>query len=171
MEISVSVEATTNKSVRYGKIDHIAIAVWNLEAAIQLFTQVLGFSLVRRRSIQGEMTGMVSAEMEHNQIKFVLCQGTEPASQVSQLIDNFGPGLAHIALAVDDVESTRRHLSRQGMLFDTTVIKGAGLRQVFSSRDHNSGLSFEFIERTGEEGFLQENVQELFSQLEKKGAY
>jgi methylmalonyl-CoA/ethylmalonyl-CoA epimerase len=163
--------AATIASRKYAKIDHIALAVRDLEEAVHLFTNVLGFSLVRRRTIKGDRTGMISAELEHNHIKFVLCQGTEPASQVSRLIENFGPGIAHIALAVDDVEMTAEDLAEQGMFFDTNVIKGAGLRQVFSSRDHNSGMCFEFIERTGEEGFLQENVQELFSQLEKKGAF
>ncbi|MFC7518452.1 VOC family protein [Herbaspirillum sp. GCM10030257] len=164
-------DVATCAARRYTKIDHIALAVHDLEQAVHLFTHVLGFTLVRRRTIKGDRTGMISAELEHNQIKFVLCQGTEPASQVSRLIENFGPGLAHIALAVDDVEMTAEDLALQGMSFDTNVIKGAGLRQVFSSRDHNSGMCFEFIERTGEDGFLQENVQELFSQLEKKGTY
>ncbi|WP_035060870.1 VOC family protein [Andreprevotia chitinilytica] len=156
---------------QFKKIDHIAFAVKDLDAAIDYFVNVLGFDLIRRRVIAGQRTGMVSAEIEQNGIKFVLCQGTEPESQVSRLIENFGPGVAHIALAVDDVEETARQLSDQGMEFDTTVINGAGLKQVFSSRDSNTGLSFEFIERSGEQGFLEENVTELFAQLEKSGAY
>lgn len=160
-----------DKARIYHKIDHIAIAVHDLELAIQFFVDVLGFELTGRRRIAGESTGMLSAELEHNDIKFVLLQGTEPASQVCRLIENFGPGIAHIALAVDDVESAADSLARQGMAFDTTIIAGAGLRQVFSSRDMNSGLSFEFIERSGEEGFLEENVQGLFSQLESRQAY
>lgn len=157
---------------RYRKIDHIAIAVRDLDAAIEFFQEHLGFNLMRRRVVQGARSGMVSAEMEHNDIKFVLCQGTEPESQVSQLIQHYGVGVAHIALAVDDAEATARELGGQGLSFDTTVIRGAGLKQVFSSRDPNSGLSFEFIERdASEHGFREENIQELFSQLEKSGAY
>lgn len=159
-------------ATRYQKIDHIAIAVRDLEAAIEFFQVSLGFTLMQRRVVHGARTGMVSAEMEHNSIKFVLCQGTEPASQVSQLIDNYGVGVAHIALAVDDAEAAARDLGRQGLRFDTTVIRGPGLKQVFSSRDANSGLSFEFIERKeGEHGFREENIQELFAQLERSGAY
>lgn len=153
------------------KIDHIAFAVKDLEAAVDLFQNVLGFELVRRRSIAGKTTGMISAEMQHKDIKFVLCQGTEPESQVSRLIEHNGPGVAHIALAVDDVERTEATLRDRGMPFDTTVITGTGLRQLFSSRDANSGLCFEFIERTGEDNFLEDNVRELFAQLERKGAF
>ena len=155
----------------FKKIDHIAIAVRELDAAIKFFCEQLGFTLVRRLTVMGKHTGMISAEMTHNDIKFVLCQGTEPASQVSRLIDNYGPGVAHIALATDDVETTAADLAERGVAFDTTVIKGSGLKQIFSSRDSNVGVSFEFIERRGEEGFLEENVQELFDQLERSGAY
>lgn len=155
----------------FKKIDHVAIAVRDLEAAVSFFTETLGFTLVRRLSISGRRTGMRSAELEHADIKFVLCEGTEPESQVSRLIDNYGPGVAHIALAVDDVESTVTGLRARGVSFDTTVIEGPGLQQAFSSRCANSGLSFEFIKRTTEHGFLESNVQQLFEQLEKSGAY
>jgi len=158
-----------NTANRFSKIDHIAIAVVDLEAAVEFFQNRLGFKLIQRRVVKGTRTGMISAELEHNDIKFVLCQGTEPESQVSRLIEHNGPG---IALAVEDVDATARELGMQGLRFDTTVIKGAGLKQVFSSRDSNSGLSFEFIERsTCEHGFREENIGELFAQLEKSGAY
>jgi methylmalonyl-CoA/ethylmalonyl-CoA epimerase len=155
----------------FRRIDHIAIAVHDLEDAIQFFTEVLGFRLERRLAIRGARTGMNSAEMEHSGIRFVLCQGTEPESQVSKLLAHAGPGVAHIALEVDDVHGTVDELKSRGLRFDTPVIEGPGLRQAFSSRCANSGLSFEFIARNGEEGFLADNVQQLFDQLERSGAY
>ena len=156
---------------RYKRIDHIAFAVRDLESAVALFEGVLGFNLVRRLQIRGKKTGMISAELEHNGMKFVLCQGTEPDSQVSQLIDSHGPGVAHIALEVDDPHQLTKELAERGLSFDTSVIDGPGLTQVFSSRCSNSGASFEFIARTSEEGFLEENVQQLFEQLEHSGKY
>lgn len=152
-------------------IDHIAIAVREIEPAIAFFVDVLGFNLVRRRSVAGEKTGMVAADLEYKDIKFVLLQGTEAASQVSRLVDNFGPGIAHIALSVSDIDHAVGDLKMQGLKFDTSIISGTGLRQIFSSRDNNSGLSFEFIERSGQDNFLDENIQELFAQLEKKEVY
>lgn len=161
-----------NPVTQYRKIDHIAIAVVNLELALEFFQGVLGFELVQRRVVNGARTGMISAELKYNDISFVLCQGIEPESQVSRLIQHYGPGVAHIALAVDDVEATAHQLSTQGLQFDTSVIRGNGLKQVFSSRDANSGLSFEFIERgPSEHGFQDESIHELFAQLERSGAY
>ncbi|MGA8474521.1 MAG: VOC family protein [Candidatus Cybelea sp.] len=158
-------------ATRYKCIDHIAFAVRDLESGIEFFTSVLGFDLVRRLEVRGKRTGMISAELEHNGIKFVLCQGTEPESQVSKLIENFGPGVAHIALEVDDVGTVVEELRSGGLGFDTSIIEGTGLKQAFSSRCSNSGLSFEFIERNGEDGFLPSNVHELFDQLESSGTY
>jgi 4-hydroxyphenylpyruvate dioxygenase-like putative hemolysin len=155
----------------FHRIDHIAIAVVDLEQAIIFYTSILGFNLVRRLEIKGKRTGMLSAELEVNNIKFVLCQGTEPESQVSLLIQHHGPCVAHIALEVDDIHATVAELKKKGLSFDTSVIgTGTALEQAFSSRDKNSGVSFEFIKRDNEKGFLQSNVQELFDQLELLGS-
>lgn len=158
-------------SIRYKRIDHLALAVRDLDAAVRTFVDVLGFELVARRTITGRKTGMMSAEVVYNDIKFVLCQGIGPESQVSKLIDSYGPGVAHIALNVDDTHGVMDELLEKGVQFDTSVISGPGLTQVFTSRDPNTGMSFEFIERNGEEGFLDENINQLFSQLEASGAY
>jgi 4-hydroxyphenylpyruvate dioxygenase-like putative hemolysin len=155
----------------YRAIDHIAIAVVELEPAVQFYSEILGFKLVRRLHIKGKKTGMRSAEMEYQGLKFVLCQGTEPESQVSRLVSNFGPGVAHIALEVDDVAASVAELTARGLRFDTSVIEGPGLTQAFTARDTNSGMSFELIKRTGEEGFVEQNVQSLFDQLEKSNSY
>lgn len=159
------------RDVNFHRIDHIAIAVQDLDQAIAFYCNTLGFQLLRRRLITGTQSGMISAEIAHNGIKFVLCQGTEAISQVSQLIAHYGCGVAHIALAVDDVETAAQTLRARGLGFDTSIIRSEGLTQIFSTRDRNSGLSFEFIERSGEEGFSNDNVQQLFEQLEQSGAY
>lgn len=155
----------------FKRIDHIALAVRDLEASVALFQDVLGFHLKRRLHIKGKKSGMLSAELECNGICFVLCQGTESESQVSQLVEHYGVGVAHIALEVDDVESAVDVLQGRGLSFDTTVIRGSGLAQAFSTRCVNTGLSFEVIQRNGEEGFLESNVQSLFDQLEEAGKY
>lgn len=164
-------EHAAEATAPYRRIDHIALAVADLEQAIALFEAVMGFRLVRRRRIQGRGTGMTSAEMEANGIRFVLCQGTEPESQVSRLVENFGVGLAHVALEVEDVGTTVQTLRDRGLSFDTDVIRGPGLTQAFSSRCANTGMSFELISREGEDGFLDDNIQALFDQLERSGKY
>jgi methylmalonyl-CoA/ethylmalonyl-CoA epimerase len=72
---------------------------------------------------------------------------------------------------VDDVTDAVAELASRGMRFDTSVIEGPGLTQAFTSRDANTGLSFELIKRSGEQGFVDDNIQVLFDQLEQSGSY
>ncbi len=151
-------------------IDHVAIAVPDLEQSITFFTSVLGFALHERRKTEGERTAMISAVLKAGPLTFVLLQGSSPQSQVSQFIEHYGPGVQHIAIAVEDLPAVAEDLRGAGMEFDTTVIESPGLRQIFTHRDAGSGLMIELIERTGGD-FSDQSVQQLFSQLEKKAAF
>ena len=113
---------------------------------------------------------MISAVVGAGPIDFVLLQGTSAQSQVSRYIDHYGPGVQHIALRVTEVARVAATLRENGLGFDTEVIEGSGLRQIFSTRDSTSGLMLELIERTGE-GFEEQNVTSLFTQLEEKNHF
>jgi methylmalonyl-CoA/ethylmalonyl-CoA epimerase len=151
-------------------IDHIAIAVHDLETSIKFYSEVLGFQLRERRETKGQTTAMVSAVMVAGPITAVLLQGTTPESQVSRFVDNYGAGVQHIAIGVEDLPAMAEDLKGAGMEFDTNVIEGGGLRQIFSHRDPGSGIMFEFIERLGGD-FSDESVKNLFEQLEKKNTF
>ncbi|HYL04915.1 MAG TPA: VOC family protein [Thermoanaerobaculia bacterium] len=151
-------------------IDHIAIAVHDLEESIGLYTRVLGFELVERRKTEGKTTAMVSAVLKAGPITIVLLQGTTPESQVSKYVEHYGPGVQHLAIAVENLPELAEELKAEGLKFDTTVITSPGLRQIFSHRDPGSGMMFELIERLGGD-FSDQSVQQLFQQLEAKDSY
>ncbi|HEX3683975.1 MAG TPA: VOC family protein [Bryobacteraceae bacterium] len=151
-------------------IDHIAIAVPNLEESLRWFTDVLGFTLRERRKTEGKTTGMISAVLEAGPLQIVLLQGTDPQSQVSRFVAEYGPGVQHVAIRVGDVDGVSNGLRNSGLEFDTTVIDGGGLRQIFSRRDKGTGLMFEIIERNAS-GFSEQNVSALFAQLEEKNTF
>jgi len=153
------------------RIDHLAIAVENLEDAIVFYHDTLKLALVERRETQGKSTGMRSAVMSAGNFQIVLVEGTGPESQVSRYIERFGPGVQHVAFEVQDIENTRRALAENGLEFSTSILVAPGLRQTFSKRDQTSGMMFELIERTGEEGFRDSNTTQLFEELEKADAY
>lgn len=153
------------------KIDHVAIAVDNLDASIEVYKR-LGFQVVERRETQGDKTGMISAVLTAANIVVVLIQGTAEGSQVNRYVENFGPGVQHIAIEVRNLEALRKELSDSGIAFSTTLIQGREIRQSFTARDHGSGMMFEFIERQTNDGrFTDESVQELFEQLERNDVY
>ncbi|XRD89858.1 VOC family protein [Dyella nitratireducens] len=153
------------------RIDHLAIAVANLEDAIVFYRDTLKLPLVERRETLGKHSGMRSAVMSAGHFQIVLIEGTSPESQVSRYIERYGPGVQHVAFEVEDIESTRRALAENGLEFSTDILAAPGLRQTFSKRDQVSGMMYELIERTGEEGFQDANTTRLFEELEKADAY
>jgi methylmalonyl-CoA/ethylmalonyl-CoA epimerase len=152
------------------EIDHVAIAVHDLEQSIAFFTNVLGFELRERRKTEGRQTAMISAVLKAGPLTFVLLQGTSPDSQVSKFVEHYGAGVQHIAVGVKDLPRIADELRSAGLEFDTSVIESPGLRQIFTHRDSGSGLMIEFIERMGGD-FSDQSVQNLFQQLEQKDTF
>lgn len=152
-------------------VDHLAIAVEDLEGAVAFYRDRLGFHEVERRVTEGKRTGMLSVVMKAGDLKVVLLKGTSPESQVSRYVQEYGPGVQHVAFMVEGIEAVVEDLKERGMPFDTGIIEVPGLKQAFTKRDPISGMMFELIERTGEEGFADQNVQKLFESLEKNDSF
>ena len=153
------------------RIDHVAVAVRELEPAIELFRERYGFELLERRTVTGAVSGMYSATMRAGGVTFVLCQGDSPESNVSRYIEHYGPGVQHVALEIDDHPGVQQDLRERGADLLTGIIHGPGLDQSFTRRDPNTGIQLEFVTRTENEGFDDSNVRELFTAMERDGAF
>ena len=153
------------------RIDHVAIAVRDLEAAIAYYRDVLGFTLNERRQISGRISGMDSAVLEAGGVKFVLVQGDSPESNVSRYIEAYGPGVQHVAIEVPDPQAAIDDLRARGADLLTGIIHGPGLDQIFTKREPNSGMQLEIIARAENEGFDPRNVQELFEAMERENVF
>jgi methylmalonyl-CoA epimerase len=152
-------------------IDHVAIAVRDLDAAIAHYRDVLGFTLQERRQISGRISGMDSAVMEAGGVKFVLVQGDSPESNVSRYIEAYGPGVQHVAIEVPDPQEAIDDLRARGADLLTGIIHGPGLDQIFTKREPNSGIQLEIIARAENDGFDPSNVQELFEAMERENVF
>ena len=159
--------------IKLSKVDHIAIAVKNIDEALAFYVDLLGFTLHTRREVRGKFSGMKSAELSAGKgFSIVLVQGTEPESQVCRYIEEFGPGIQHLAFAVENVEHVADQLKGQGLEFATQVLHGQSLVQIFTKRDQNSGMMIELIERRkANDDFEGDNIEMLFKQLEESNAY
>ena len=153
-----------------GDIDHVAVAVEDLEKAILPYTQVLGFAVTSRLTTHGERTSMVSAVLQLGATTFVFTQGTSPESQVSRFIAHFGPGVTHIAIRVKKLTEIVDELRRSGVEFATELIESPGLKQIFTKRDPGSGLMLELIQRDGGQ-FSPTSVEEVFRTLEARDLF
>lgn len=152
------------------RIDHIALAVPDLEASLAWYRDLLGFTVLERRETRGETTAMISAVMQLGPVVFVLTQGTSPESQVSRFIAHYGPGVSHVAIEVGDLPAVHDELRANGVAFATDVLRSSGLLQVFTRRDPRSGLMIELIQHVGGD-FSDDSVQRLFRTLEDNGEF
>ncbi len=154
------------------EVDHVALAVRDLEAAQDEFLSSGVFALHERRETMGRSSGMVSAVLRSKGATLVLLQGSAPTSQVSRFIDHVGPGVHHIALRVRHLPRAMHLVQEAGVEFATRMIEGSGIRQIFTKRDPESHVMVEMIERQCVDGrFSDANVTELFMQLEQANAF
>jgi methylmalonyl-CoA/ethylmalonyl-CoA epimerase len=152
-------------------IDHLAIAVRDLDACVAWFESKLGFKIVERRTTNGRKTGMISAVMQLGPLTFVLVQGTDRESQVSRFVEHYGPGVQHVAIRVEGLPNVVRRLEELGVEFATTIIENGSYRQAFTKRDRGTGVMFELIERGEQSGFADQGVRSLFEQLEAQDSF
>lgn len=151
-------------------LDHVAIAVEDLEQAIDWYASALGFELVERRRTAGEATSMISAVLKAGSAIVVLVQGVEPESQVSRFVQQFGAGVQHVAFAVVDLDAALASVEASGGRSETGVLSDEGIRQTFLRRDPGSGVRVELIERCGGE-FSDSSVERLFRSMERDGLF
>jgi len=104
-------------------IDHVAIAVQDLEAAIQLFESVLGMKLKHREEVANFKVRIATLGTGGTDIELI--QATSPDSPVAKFISERGAGVHHIALRVPDIDTALGMLREQGVqLLDQTARPG-----------------------------------------------
>lgn len=149
-------------------IDHLALAVPDIEASTAWMRDVLGFRLDERRETRGKNSGMKSAVLRLGPVTIVLTEGIGAQSQTTQFVESFGAGVQHVAFRVHDLGRAITAMEARGLNFNSPRLDSDGLSQIFSHRDPSTGLMVELIERRDFDGFRDENVQRLFDTLETK---
>lgn len=105
-------------------IEHIGIAVTNLDEAILYYEKTLGMKCYAIEEIADQK--VKTAFFMVGQTKIELLESTDPEGPVGKFIDKKGQGVHHIAFAVDDVNKALEELDKKGVqLIDKTARKGA----------------------------------------------
>ena len=94
-------------------VDHIAIAVADLDAAVSLFATVFGMKAVHREEIPGY--GVRVATLATGGTAIELVQGITPDSPITKFVAERGPGMHHVALEVADIDEALALLREQGV--------------------------------------------------------
>lgn len=101
------------------RIDHIGVAVDDLEAAIALYEGALGMPLVHRETVSGQGVEAVLLDVGDGHVELLAPLGAE--TPVGRFLEKNGPGLHHVAYAVADIEAALAALAERGMqLIDET---------------------------------------------------
>jgi methylmalonyl-CoA/ethylmalonyl-CoA epimerase len=153
------------------RIDHAAIAVRDLDVAIETFTKKYGFRVMDRRPVTGSMSGMEVAAIEAGDLTLVLVMGTDPQSNVTRYIEHYGPGVQHLALLVDGLSDVHADLKERHANLLTEIVNAPGLRQAFTRRDSNTGMQFEFLERSNINEFEEDNIRKLYDAMDNEDVY
>lgn len=94
------------------KIEHIGIAVKDIEQSDQLFTKLLGKPPYKRESVESE--GVLTSFFESGPNKIELLQATHPDSPIAKFIEKKGEGIHHIAFEVEDIHAELARLASEG---------------------------------------------------------
>ena len=125
-------------------IEHIGIAVNNLEESIKYYEEILGLSCYSIEEVADQK--VKTAFFLLGQTKIELLESTDPDGPIGKFIAKKGPGVHHIAFAFDDASEALIEAEKKGVrLIDKTSRKGAeGLDIGFLHPKSTHGVLTEF---------------------------
>jgi methylmalonyl-CoA/ethylmalonyl-CoA epimerase len=130
-------------------IDHIGIAVKDLEKAIKTYEKILNTPCYKREIVEGEKVD--TAFFQTGESKVELLGGTSPDSVINTFIEKKGEGIHHIAFEVDDIEAEMNRLADEGFtLLNEKPKRGADQKWVaFLHPKDNHGVLVELCQSDG----------------------
>jgi methylmalonyl-CoA/ethylmalonyl-CoA epimerase len=128
------------------RIDHVGVAVEDLDAAIALYETTYGMKLVHRETIDAQGVEAVLLDVGENHVELLAPLG--PDTPVGRFLAANGPGTHHVAYQTEDIEAT------------LAALKAAGMRLIDETpRDGIRGSRVAFVHPKAAGGVLTEIVQ------------
>ena len=124
------------------KIDHIAIAVNDVEASAKIYQKALGIDKIEFETVESEGVKVAILPMENGRIELI--QPTNDESPIKKFLDKKGQGLHHIALETDNIEG------------EVERMEGCGVQFLGKVRPGSAGTKVTFIHPKSLDGVLAE---------------
>jgi methylmalonyl-CoA/ethylmalonyl-CoA epimerase len=130
----------------FGRIDHVGVAVEDLDEAVELYSERLGMTVQHRETVEAQGVEAVLLGVGESHVELLRPLG--PDTPVARFLERNGPGMHHVAYGTDDIESA------------LAAVRDAGLRLIDEQPRtgiRNSRVAFVHPKSTG--GVLTELVE------------
>ncbi|HEV2858653.1 MAG TPA: methylmalonyl-CoA epimerase [Solirubrobacterales bacterium] len=133
----------------FGRIDHIGVAVEDIDAAIELYEGSFEMELAHRETVESQGVEAVLLDVGDGHVELLAPLG--PDTPVGKYMAKNGAGLHHVAYAVDDIDATLEKLAAAGLrLIDSEARVGIrGSRVAFLHPRLTGGVLTEIVEPAG----------------------
>jgi methylmalonyl-CoA epimerase len=122
----------------FDRIDHVGVAVEDLDAAIALYEGTFGMRLLHRETVTDQGVEAVLLDVGDGHVE--LLRPLSPETAVGKFVAKRGPGLHHVAYAVTDIAATLSKLSEAGVeLIDSEPRRGIRDSQVAFLHPRSTG--------------------------------
>jgi methylmalonyl-CoA/ethylmalonyl-CoA epimerase len=130
----------------FDRIDHIGVAVEQLEAALELYRERFGLRVAHREVVASQGVEAVLLDVGENHVELLAPLG--PETPVGRFLTKKGPGLHHVAYQVGDIDATLAALKQAGLaLIDEQPRVGIrGSRVAFVHPRATEGVLTEIVE-------------------------
>ena len=107
------------------KVDHIGVAVKNLEDSLKFYQDTLGLELAGVEVVEEQKVRVAFLPVGDTEIE--LLESTDPEGPIAKYIDKKGEGMQHIAYKVESIEEAIKEMEENGVrMIDKTPRYGAG---------------------------------------------
>lgn len=127
-------------------IAHIAVAVKNLDEAVQQIEQALGLKASAPEVVEEQKVRLRFVDI--GGVRFEFLEPTQPDSPISKFLEKRGNGIHHVALQVSSIEDRLSELQKKNVrLIDSKPKVGAeGCKIAFLHPASTAGILFELVE-------------------------
>ncbi len=144
------------------RIDHIAVAVKDVDAGIASYQKILGAELIEKAELSIQGSRMIGAYLKVGDGLIVLDGAAEPNGFIAKFLERRGEGLHHIGIVVDDLDEYVRELEAAGVRIPHRESLGPLRREILLSPKDLCGVVVQVIEwKEGDAPTLEERVARL----------
>jgi methylmalonyl-CoA epimerase len=151
-----------NEMAKVIRIDHIGVAVRDVDEAIAKYQRILGAELIDKVDLTMQGNRSQAAYLKVGDGLMVMDGAVEPNGFIAKFIEKRGEGLHHIALVVDNLDEYVKELEAQGVKIPHRESFGPLRREILISPKDLCGVVMQVIEwKEGDAETLDERIERL----------